>query len=154
LLFQCLLKNQDVFETEGEPLRISNILEVTLPLKDPNKVAYERKSDIPEAQGDLAEAVLQRYVDLDVLEPANQFYSNFFIPFLLVPKRADAAYTTNSAAVSQGVSSAITSLLSSPGQPADKASPNLSSMAKQTRLVLCAKLLHQNLKQIRMEPPS
>ena len=57
LLFPCLLRNQDVFEKEGEPLRISNILEVTLPLKDPNKVAYEPKSYIPEAQGDLAEAV-------------------------------------------------------------------------------------------------
>jgi len=32
LLFQCLLRNQDVFEKEGEPLRISNILEVTPPL--------------------------------------------------------------------------------------------------------------------------
>ena len=81
---ELLKKNKDVFVRPGEPLRTTTVLQVRLPLKDPNKVIYQHNYSLNPAQAGAAQKVIDTMKAEKILEKAG--HSNFRIPFMLVPK--------------------------------------------------------------------
>ena len=145
MIFQCLLKHQKVFASGEGPLTISNVLEASIELKDPNVATFNNRTYVDEAMGDICEAVLRNECKKGVLKETTQ-HSNFRIPFLLVPKRADAAYRVPPVARPAGCSNeTLTKLRSCPDE--------VAKIADQWRLVIDAKELNKNLQDLQFHAP-
>ncbi|KAK3916555.1 Pro-Pol polyprotein [Frankliniella fusca] len=86
-LNDLLEKYEDVFVRPGNPLQITNILKVRIPLKDPDKVIYQQNYPIPPALDKSTTKVISDLIKEDVLEPAP--HSNYRIPFMIVEKGRD-----------------------------------------------------------------
>ncbi|KAK3917554.1 Retrovirus-related Pol polyprotein from transposon opus [Frankliniella fusca] len=86
-LNDLLEKYEDVFVRPGNPLQITNILKVRLPLKDPDKVIYQQNYPIPPALDKSTTKVIFDLIKEDVLERAP--HSNYRIPYMIVEKGRD-----------------------------------------------------------------
>ncbi|KAK3911551.1 LOW QUALITY PROTEIN: Retrovirus-related Pol polyprotein from transposon 412, partial [Frankliniella fusca] len=86
-LNDLLEKYEDVFVRPGNPLQITNILKVRIPLKDPDKVIYQQNYPIPPALDKSTTKVISDLIKEDVLERAP--HSNYRIPFMIVEKGRD-----------------------------------------------------------------
>ncbi|KAK3918286.1 Retrovirus-related Pol polyprotein from transposon 17.6 [Frankliniella fusca] len=86
-LNDLLEKYEDVFVRPGNPLQITNILKVRIPLKDPDKVIYQQNYPIPPALDKSTTKLISDLIKEDVLERAP--HSNYRIPFMIVEKGRD-----------------------------------------------------------------
>ncbi|KAJ1520395.1 hypothetical protein ONE63_003530 [Megalurothrips usitatus] len=86
-LHSLLSYNSDIFDEPGDPLKVSTVLKVRLPLRDTAKVIYQHNYNLSLPQHAAATKVIQQMVTEDILEPA--LHSNYRIPFMLVEKGID-----------------------------------------------------------------
>ena len=84
---EVLQRNQDVFDEPGDPLRVTKVLKVRLPLKDSSKVVYQHNYNLSPAQDLAATKVVHQMLKEEILERAP--HSNYRIPFMLVEKGRD-----------------------------------------------------------------
>ncbi|KAJ1524650.1 hypothetical protein ONE63_011133 [Megalurothrips usitatus] len=86
-LGRVLQKYADVFDWKGDPFRTTNVMEVRLPLKDPDKVIYQHNYALRPSQTTATRKVIKDMLEQGILERAP--HSNYRIPFMIVEKGVD-----------------------------------------------------------------